>query len=346
MSEITVAASRPYKIHLGSGLFPELGGRLSALRRGCGVVIVSGPKVWRLYGESVERALISSGFSVLHFLHCDGEDAKTIGVYEDLMNFLCDHRIERSDLLLALGGGVTGDLCGFAAATYLRGVDYVQLPTTLLAMVDSSVGGKTALNLPGGKNQLGAFYQPLAVFADTDTLSTLPREQLLSGLGEVVKYALLKDVALFAALEQGQNPCHSAIIERCVELKKGIVQRDELDRGERQLLNLGHSFGHAVEKCSDYSIPHGIAVAIGMAMIARGANRQGLFSAGDLSRLLRLLERLGLPTDCEYDRAALLAAVEADKKRSGENITLILPRSIGHCERRSVPFAALEDYLN
>ena len=346
MREISVAASRPYTVYLGSGLFSDLGERLAALREKCSVVIVSGPKVWPLYGESVAASLSRSGFRVLHFLHPDGESAKSLNAYGELLNFLCAHGIDRSDLLLALGGGVSGDLCGFAAATYQRGMDYVQVPTTLLAMVDSSVGGKTALNLPGGKNLVGAFHQPLAVFADTDTLSTLPREQLLSGLGEVVKYALLGDAALFSALEAGQVPRDETVIGRCIELKRDIVQRDERDSGERQLLNLGHSFGHAVEQCSGYTLPHGLAVGIGLAMIARYANRQGLFSDGDLTRLLRLLEQLGLPTDCTYTKDALLAAMVSDKKRRGDTITLIVPRAIGHCERRSVALNSLGDFLD
>ena len=346
MREISVAASRPYTVYLGSGILSDLGERLTALREKCSVVIVSGPKVWPLYGESVAKSLADSGFRFFHFLHPDGESAKSLNTYAELLNFLCAHGIDRSDLLLALGGGVSGDLCGFAAATYQRGMDYVQLPTTLLAMVDSSVGGKTALNLPDGKNLVGAFHQPLAVFADTDTLCTLPREQYLSGLGEVVKYTLLGDATLFAALEAGQDPRHEAVIGRCIELKRDIVQRDERDSGERQLLNLGHSFGHAVEQCSEYTLPHGLAVAVGLAMIAKYANRQGLFSDGDLTRLLGLLEQLGLPTDCEYDKSALLAAVQHDKKRRGDTITLILPRSIGCCERRSVALDSLGDFLN
>ena len=345
MREIPVAASRPYRVFLGGGQLPTLGERLSAIHESCTVVIVSGPRVWPLYGETMEKTLTDSGFRVLHFLHPDGEDAKSLAVYGELQNFLCENRLSRSDLLLALGGGVTGDLCGFAAATYQRGVDYVQVPTTLLAMVDSSVGGKTALNLPGGKNQLGAFYQPLAVFADTDSLATLPPVQLRSGLGEVVKYALMGDEALFSALERGQDPCEETVIERCIVMKRDIVERDEHDTGERQLLNLGHSFGHAVEACSGFTLPHGIAVGVGLAIIGRYAHQQGLFADGDLTRLLSLLNRLNLPTDCEYGKAALLHALVADKKRRGDAITLILPRSIGHCERRSVALTALDEQL-
>ena len=345
MREIPVAASRPYRVFLGGGQLPTLGERLSAIHESCTVVIVSGPRVWPLYGETAEKALTDSGFRVLHFLHPDGEDAKSLTVYAELLSFLCENRLSRSDLLLALGGGVTGDLCGFAAATYQRGVDYVQLPTTLLAMVDSSVGGKTALNLPGGKNQVGAFYQPLAVFADTDTLATLPPLQLQSGLGEVVKYALMGDAALFSALEEGQDPCEETILERCITMKRDIVERDERDSGERQLLNLGHSFGHGVEACSGYALPHGIAVAIGLAVIGQYAHQQGMFSEGDLTRLLTLLDKLGLPTKCEYSKTVLLHALVADKKRRGDAITLILPRAIGHCERRSVALALLEEQL-
>ena len=345
MRAVSLAVSRPYTVYLGSGLLSDLGERLSALHEPCTAVIVSGPRVWPLYGETVEKALCDSGFRVLHFLHPDGEAAKSLSVYGELLNFLCEKDIDRGDLLLALGGGVTGDLCGFAAATYRRGMDYVQLPTTLLAMVDSSVGGKTALNLPGGKNQVGAFCQPLSVFADTDTLTTLPPVQLQSGLGEVVKYALMGDAALFSALEQGQNPCDEAVIERCITMKRDLVERDERDSAERQLLNLGHSFGHAVEQCSGYTLPHGIAVGIGLAIIGRYACQQGLFPADELTRLLSLLEKLGLPTECEYGREALFAAIRSDKKRRGHTITLILPRSIGCCERKTLALSALSEAL-
>lgn len=346
MRELCIAASRPYSVVTGGGLIAEAGERLSALHSKCTVVIVSGPKVWPLYGECVESSLARAGFRMLRFLHPDGESAKSLYTYGELLNFLCGSGIDRSDLLLALGGGVSGDLCGFAAATYQRGMDYVQLPTTLLAMVDSSVGGKTALNLPGGKNLVGAFHQPLTVLADIDTLSTLPHEQYLSGLGEVVKYALLGDRELFAALEAGQDPRGEAVIGRCIEMKRDIVERDEFDQAERQLLNLGHSFGHAVEQCSGYTLPHGIAVAVGMSIIASASNKLGLFPEADLVRLLELLKKLGLPTECEYDRSALLSAVKSDKKRRGDSITLILPRSIGCCERRAVPLDALGAYLD
>ncbi len=346
MTALDIPAARPYTVTLGGGILDDLGRELSQKHPPCAVVIVSGPRVWPLYGERVSASLEKSGFTVSHFIHPDGEEAKSLAVYGELLSFLCEKQLRRNDLLLSLGGGVSGDLCGFAAATYQRGMDYVQAPTTLLAMVDASVGGKTALNLPGGKNLVGAFHSPLAVYADPDTLATLPESQLRSGLGELLKTALLGDEALFSRLEQGVSPLGADVIARCIAIKRDIVAADEFDRGQRQLLNLGHSFGHAIELCSGFTLPHGLAVAEGMALIARGAARQGLFPPEALLRLLTLMAKLGLPTETAYGREEILGAAAADKKRRGGDITLVLPTAIGKCILRSVPFAELGAYLH
>lgn len=346
MKKLLISSSKPYPLYLGEGVLGTAGELLLSLHRPCTAVIVSGPDVWPLYGETVETSLKRSGFRVLHFLHPGGESAKTLEVYGELLNYLCDRHVGRGDLLLALGGGVCGDLCGFAAATYLRGIAYIQLPTTLLAMVDSSVGGKTALNLTGGKNQAGAFYSPSAVFADTLTLSSLPYEQLLCGAGEVVKYAFALDKDLFSLLENGELPSSPDVILRCIHLKQKLVEQDEFDTGARRLLNFGHSFGHAIEYCSGYTLPHGIAVALGMVLISGACVRKGLLPEKDYERLLSLLRKLGLPVECGFDKKDILSAAASDKKRSGESITLILPRSVGHCEAAEVPLAGLGGYLD
>jgi 3-dehydroquinate synthase len=260
-----------------------------------------------------------------------GEQTKCLGRYGELLSFLAENRFTRSDCVIALGGGVTGDLAGFAAATYQRGLSFIQVPTTLLAAVDSSVGGKTAIDLPEGKNQVGAFYQPSLVLCDTDTLKTLPERELTAGYAEVIKYAVLGDRALFETL---QNRGHDLpqVIETCVRHKAAIVAEDERDTGKRRLLNLGHSFGHAIESRSHYTLLHGEAVSIGMAMICRAACAKGLLAEADCAAVISLLSAYGLPTETKYRADELYNTLLLDKKFSGGKLHLIVPRSIGRCD--------------
>jgi 3-dehydroquinate synthase len=246
------------------------------------------------------------------------------------LEFFAASRLTRSDLVVALGGGVTGDLAGFAAAVYQRGVRFAQLPTTLLAAVDSSVGGKTAVNLRAGKNLTGAFHQPEIVVCDTDCLRTLPEAELGNGLAEAIKYGVLCDRALFDRLSGGCPPAlMSELIEACVRHKSFYVSKDEKDNGDRRFLNLGHTIGHAAEKCSGFTIPHGRAVAAGMAMIARAGERLGLTEPGTAAEIERALFQNGLPVTADYEATALLAAARSDKKLEGDEITLVVPRRIG-----------------
>ena len=346
MRSVRVEASRCYEVLIGRGLTDEAGERIRCVSRAETAVIVAGDHVWPLYGARVQRSLEAAGFRVLHYLLPHGEQYKTLETYGGLVNFLCDHRLTRSDVLVALGGGVTGDLTGFAAATYQRGCGFVQLPTTLLAAVDSSVGGKTAVDLPGGKNQAGAFYQPSLVLCDPDTLATLPEEEFRCGCAEVIKYGMLGDAAFFAALEE--RPVREQledVIERCVSMKRDIVHEDEFDTGLRRLLNLGHSFGHAVEACSGYTLLHGQAVAVGMAMIARAAVEKGYCEAETLDRLLTVLEKYELPTTCNYSVGELSAALLADKKMTGSTMHLVVPEAVGRCRIVKVPAGELNDWL-
>ena len=244
--------------------------------------------------------------------------------------------------LVIVGGGVVGDLAGFAAATILRGVDFVQIPTTLLAQVDSSVGGKVAIDLHAGKNLAGAFCQPAAVICDTDCLKTLPPDVFADGAAEAVKTGVLSDEALFALFEDGTLTADPGeVIARCVAYKAGVVERDEKEQGERKLLNLGHTVGHAIEKCSGYVIPHGHAVAAGLAVIARAAEALGWTEESLAARITACLSKNGLPTGTDYSAEALAEAALSDKKRAGGDITLVVPRKIGHCELRKVPVADL-----
>ena len=345
MKTVSVEASRSYEVLIGRGLLDEAGERIRAVSKAETAVIVAGDLVRPLYAGRVQATLERAGFRVLVYEIPHGEQYKTLETYGKLLNDLCDNHITRSDVLVALGGGVTGDLTGFAAATYQRGCGFVQIPTTLLAMVDSSVGGKTAVDLPGGKNQAGAFYQPLLVLCDPDTLSTLPEEQYRSGCAEVIKYGMLGDEDFFASLVLPVKEQAETVIARCVSMKRDIVHEDEFDTGLRRLLNLGHSFGHAVEKCSDYTILHGEAVAIGMAGITRAAVARGLCEASALDALLEMLRAYGLPTGCEYSAEELAAAMRNDKKMTGSTMHLVVPETVGRCRVLPVPVSELMEWL-
>ncbi len=327
MKTVPVNASKQYTVKIGSGLLASLPREIEKLGKVQRIVVVSDSNVFPLYGEAVADTLRQSGFLVDAFVFPAGEESKNLSTYGLLLDRLGSCQLSRSDLILALGGGVVGDLAGFAAATYLRGIRFVQVPTTLLAAVDSSVGGKTAIDLPSGKNQAGAFWQPSLVICDTDTLSTLPAEIFRDGCAEVIKYAILYDPGFFAYLESmGLDFDREYVIARCVEMKRDVVIEDEFDTGARMKLNLGHTIGHGVEAGSHFTVSHGKAVAIGMAIVARACG------CPDTPRILALLEQFGLPTTTGTHPGTLFAWTHSDKKRSGHTVNLILPREIGHCE--------------
>ncbi len=340
MKTVTVTASKAYQVKIGSGLLNTLGQEVLALGKSKKVAVISDNQVWPLYGESVVSSLETAGLETVNFLFPAGEESKNSTVYLKILNFLAKNQLTRSDLLIALGGGVVGDITGFAAATYLRGIRFVQVPTTLLAMVDSSVGGKTAIDLPSGKNLCGAFWQPSLVLCDTDTLTTLPADIFRDGCAEVIKYGILYDAALFSHLEE---KCLGfdleSVITRCVELKRDVVAQDEFDTGARMKLNLGHTFGHGIEANSDFTISHGKAVAIGMAIAAKAS------CCPDTHRILSCIESFGLPTTTDYKPEDIYRYALSDKKRSGDTVNLILPRSIGHCEITPTPVEELQEYF-
>ena len=346
MKTVTVNASHSYKVKIGSGSLAELGAEAAAAGVKGTAVIISDSNVWPLYGSVAEESLKSAGFSALSYVFPDGEQHKNAETYLELVSFLAENRITRSDCLIALGGGVVGDMTGFAAATYLRGIGYIQVPTTLLAAVDSSVGGKTAIDLDAGKNLVGAFCQPKLVLCDVDTLNTLPRDIFRDGCAEVIKYGILYDPELFShLLRTGMDFPREAVITRCVELKRDVVAEDEFDTGSRMKLNLGHTFGHSIEKCSQYGISHGYAVATGIAIAARCAAARGLCSEEALRDILDILTRFGFDTHTGYSAEKLLDAALSDKKRIGETLRLILPEKIGQCRICSVPVEELKSYL-
>ena len=340
MKTIHVAASANYDVKIGTGLLETLGTECARVCKAGKAAIVSDTNVWPLYGAQAETSLKNAGMEVAHFVFPAGEEGKNGFVYLELLNFLAQNEMTRSDCLIALGGGVVGDMTGFAAATYLRGVAYVQVPTTLLAAVDSSVGGKTAIDLPAGKNLCGAFYQPKLVLCDIDTLNTLPEDVFRDGCAEVIKYGVLYDPQLFAYLaETGMGFDREAVIARCVELKRDVVAEDEFDTGARMKLNLGHTVGHGIEAASHFSVSHGRAVAIGMAIVARASK------CLDAERIIACLERFGLPvtTDISVDEISYHAL--SDKKRSGGTVKLILPQAIGDCAIVPTPVETLRSFI-
>ena len=330
--------ARSYPIWIGVGLLAD-SARWRAPIRGRHVLVVTNTTVAALYLQRVLAGL--AGLQHAHLVLPDGEAHKTLDASGQIFAALAALGASRDATILALGGGVIGDLAGFAAACWMRGIDFIQMPTTLLAMVDSSVGGKTGVNLPQGKNLVGAFHQPRAVVADTGTLATLPVREYRAGLAEVVKYGAINDAAFFAWLEvhadalvARDEAALAAAIQASCRAKSAIVARDEHERGERALLNFGHSFGHALETVAGYgTLLHGEAVAIGMLQAATLSTRLGRADAADATRLARLLTRLGLPVQAPpLDAAALLAAMRLDKKNEGGRLRLILWRGIGQAE--------------
>ncbi len=346
MTLVPVHASRDYDVCIGPGLLDELGSRVRAVTPAATAAIVSDDNVFPLYGQRAAASLEAAGFRVICHVVAHGEGAKSLPVYGELLHFLSVSRMTRGDVVIALGGGVVGDLAGFAAATYQRGIGFVQVPTTLLAAVDSSVGGKTAINLETGKNQVGCFYQPLLVLCDPETLRTLPEAEYRCGSAEVIKYGVLGSAAFFEELRQ--TPIREQIghvIQTCVEMKRDLVAEDEYDRGRRQLLNLGHSFGHAVEACSGFTVLHGQAVAIGMAAITRAAAAKGLCSKETLCALLEVLEKYGLPTGTDYPLDEMVRAAAADKKMVGSQMHLVVPEAIGRCRILTVPAEEIRNWM-
>ena len=346
MTTIEVRASKCYNVEIGSGILPSLGEKVKALGMVQKVCIVSDSNVWPLYGAATDASLRAAGLNTCSFVFPAGEASKCGATFLELLNFLAENRLTRSDVLVALGGGVVGDLTGFAAACFLRGIRFIQVPTTLLAAVDSSVGGKTAIDLPAGKNLAGAFCQPSLVLCDTNCLNSLPEDIFRDGCAEVIKTAILFNEALFMELvREGIRFDRERVIAACVRHKRDIVTADEFDRGARQLLNLGHTIGHAVEAGSDFSLSHGKAVAIGTAIIARASAQFGICGQGTASRIMWLLERFGLPIFTPGSAADLCSLALSDKKRSGDSVNLIVPLRIGQCVLRPTPVSELETFI-
>jgi len=340
-------ATQTYPIFVGHGLLDRLGEKLKKVSSSRLAIVISDGNVSRLYGDRVGEILKAAGFAVNSFVVPPGEESKSINTAIDIYNFLIKKRGERDDILIALGGGMIGDLAGFVAATYLRGIPWVQVPTSLVAMVDASIGGKVAVNHHEGKNLIGAFYQPNFVLADTQTLATLPKRELTSGWAEVVKYGLILDKEFFEFLESNvgrlikleQDVVSKAII-RSASLKAQVVSQDEKERGQRIILNYGHTIAHGLETATQYShFLHGEAVAIGMMGAAKLSQKSGILPTNVVKRQQSLLQKFGLPTTFFARGLAEIAkAMEVDKKTRAKKIRWVLLKDIGKTAiRASVP---------
>ncbi|MBR4360882.1 MAG: 3-dehydroquinate synthase [Clostridia bacterium] len=339
MERVHIKASGEYDVLIGPGLLARVGEMAARAVKPCKAAVITDDTVAGLYGNAVQHSLRAAGFSPCLWAFPHGEQHKTMDTLAQALEWLCAMEISRSDLVVALGGGVPGDLAGFAAAVFGRGMRFVQVPTTLLAAVDSSVGGKTAVDLRGGKNMAGAFHQPEMVICDTDVMAALPDELIRDGSAEMLKYGILDDPALFEAMRSGawKNEMEKTIA-RCVAIKRDYVMADERDMGRRQFLNLGHTFGHAVEKCSGFVLTHGQGVAIGLVMAARAA---GMDAVGIESACAAC----GLPVTSPYPADRLASAALHDKKRRGGKITLVLPEAIGKCRLQTIDIKELPGYF-
>lgn len=342
MKTVTVNASKSYNILIEKGLLSDIGYHIKNTLGTPKLCIVTDDTVGELYSKAVESSLLSCGLSFVKFVIPHGEASKNATNLISLLEFLANNRITRGDAIIALGGGVVGDLAGFAAGIYLRGIKFIQIPTTLLAAVDSSVGGKTAIDLDAGKNLAGVFHQPSLVLCDPNTLNTLSDEIFSDGCAEVIKYGIINDRELLELLKADIKENIEAIIERCVINKARIVELDEYDNGTRQLLNLGHTIGHAIELCSGLTVSHGRAVAIGTVIATKIAISQGLCPADDLDEMINIFKSAGLPTECSYSARELAEIATTDKKRLGDSINLILPYGIGNCKPYRVGVCELE----
>jgi len=345
MRRVNVKTSTEYDVLIGANLLDRAGEYIAEAAGGNLAVVVTDDIVAGFHLERLINALSGAGYRTLVFTIRNGEASKTTHNYVKLLNFMAENGVTRSDIVVALGGGVVGDLAGFAAATYMRGVPYVQIPTTLLAAVDSSVGGKTAVDLDAGKNLAGAFYQPKIVLCDHTLLDTLEPRVFSDGCAEVIKYGMIADKELFEMLGEGARENIEEIITRCVTIKRDVVCEDEFESGVRKLLNFGHTVGHAIEHLSDYAISHGEAVAIGMVIETRAAVSEGWCGSECVDVLVKTLRSCNLPIASPYSARELSRAALTDKKRSGDKITLIIPERVGKCVLRDIDVGEMEHFI-
>ncbi len=347
MSCVPVHASIDYNIFIEKGSLSKSGSLArEVFPKAKQAAIITDDTVAGLYLAAVKTSFEEAGYTVPVYIFPHGEDSKSSEILFSVYDHLIRNEVTRSDFIVALGGGVVGDLSGFAAATYLRGIPFMQIPTTFLAAVDSSVGGKTAINIPSGKNLIGAFHQPSLVVCDTETFATLPPETFADGVAETIKTGLIASPSLFEEMEQGDiMEKIDDIVAQCVSFKRDVVEQDERDNGLRMILNYGHTLGHAIEKVTNHAVTHGHGVAMGMVLIARLGEKLGYHGPELTQRIVNCVRQYGLPAHYEGSVAELAEAVLHDKKRSGDSIRLIFVREIGSAEIIPVPVQEFVKHL-
>ncbi len=348
MRKVSVNTNVPYDILIERGLIKKTGELIKSVSSAAKVCVITDSNVGAIYGETVIDSLRQSGFDAALFTFEAGEKNKRLDTISAMYSYMADFNMSRKDLVVALGGGVTGDMAGFAAATYMRGINFVQIPTSLLAQVDSSVGGKTGVDIDQGKNLVGAFHQPILVIIDPDTLDTLSDYYLSDGMGEVIKYGCIKDKKLFVTLEN--NNAYDIIEEivfTCVSIKRDVVERDEKESGERMLLNFGHTLGHSLEKIYNFEgLSHGQAVAVGMVMITQAGEKAGLTEKDSSERIKVLCEKYDLPTSDTASVKEIADICSSDKKASNGSVNLVLLKRIGESFIKPTELGKLEEFIS
>ena len=345
MTKLTLSTTDSrYDIFVGDGALRDALPQIVRKNSGTKALVVTDTNVGPLYAGDVKNVLTSCGYDAHVFEFPAGEKSKQMSTVMNILASLAENEFTRKDMIVALGGGVTGDMAGFAASMWMRGMDFVQIPTSLLAQVDSSIGGKTGVDLPQGKNLVGAFWQPIGVVADTVMLSTLPDVFFTDGMAEVIKSACIKDAGLFESLENG-TMSNSDMVARCIDIKRVVVQNDERENGERKLLNFGHTLAHALEKHHDFEMSHGRAVAVGMAYITQMSEKMGISSVGTHDRLCAVLKKYNLPVCDDTKIADFLPHILMDKKRSGDSVDTVLLEEIGKAVVFPVKTADFSSFL-
>lgn len=345
MRNIRVNVKTPYWVLVDRGILSTTGALLKPLLRAKKAIVITDANVDGLYSKIVVDSLEKAGFSTYKFVFDAGEKSKNINTYLDIISFLAKNTISRKDVLIALGGGVVGDLVGFVASTYLRGIDFVQIPTTLLSIIDASVGGKTAIDIKEGKNLVGAFYQPKMVIADLNTLKSLSLEEISNGLGEMAKYAILIGNEYFEMMADDVYKNLDELIALSIEYKRDIVEKDEKEAGLRKFLNLGHTTAHAIEKLSDFTIPHGNAVSMGLVMMAKACVKNGLLRDEEADRIYNLIKKYDLANPQPFSIEDIAKEIALDKKSDSTCVDAIVINAIGECEIKAIPLSEVEEFL-
>lgn len=342
MKKFAVSTARPYDIIIGKNILEKAGAYINTCLPPCRLCIITDSTVNSIYAQVVMTSLMEHGYQTSKIVFPAGEHSKNLTTYSNILEAMADEGLTRSDAVVALGGGVVGDLAGFAAATYMRGIPYIQIPTTYMAVIDASVGGKTGINLLCGKNLAGAFWQPSMVFCDYHTFDSLPPAKLMDGIAEAVKCAAVSEESLLPHIRKKD---YEYVIERCVSIKKSIVEADERDTGLRQILNFGHTVGHGIEKLSSFSVSHGQAVAKGLIVEARAAYRFGLAPVDIASPLQDILAEMGFDLSVDYSPEEIYQYALMDKKIMGDKITMVIPESLGKCRLHKISLSELQKFI-